>query len=78
MTPQQANLQKAIDQAYMDCNHIRAYEISTGILEEVEFGNAEGFASGLSSAHFMIYGEHYLTTVEPCDEDNYQRWLDPQ
>lgn len=75
MTPQQKNLIKAIDQAYVDVNHILAYEFNTGISEEAEKREAEGFASGLSSAYFMIYGDHYLSTIEPCDEDNYQKWL---
>jgi hypothetical protein len=75
MTPQQANLAKAIDEAYIDVNRILAYEIDTGISEEVEKRGAEEFASGLSSAYFMVYGDHYLSTVAVCDEDNYKQWL---
>lgn len=79
MTPQRKNLEKAIDEAWLDYNRIFAYEISTGYddaMDMAERREAEGFASGLSVAYFMIFGDHYLTTVEPCDEDNYQKWLE--
>lgn len=75
MTPQRKNLEKAIDEANRDINRVIAYEIHTGISEEVEKRGAEEFASGLASAYFMIYGDHYLSDVEIADEDNYLNWL---
>lgn len=76
MTPQQKALHDAIEIAWVDANRIRAYEISSGISEPYELGNAEGFAEGLGSAYLLTYGEPHLSDIVPCTEDNYQMYLD--
>jgi hypothetical protein len=75
MTPQRKNLESAIEQAWIDYNNIYAYELDSGISEEAELQNAEGFATGLNVAYSMIFGELYHVKTEICNEDNYKDWL---
>lgn len=78
---QKQQLEKMIDEAWLEYNHLFAYEISTGYdssMDMAERREAEGYAHGLGVAYYTVYGEHYLSTVEICDEDTYEQWLEKE